>query len=290
MPKRVETCAVLNDIHIPFEDASLLNAVLKALSDIKPEVIILNGDIMDCFAISRFQKSLEADEGSFAAELREGRKFLAKLRGENPNADIIYVEGNHEFRLQKLMDELGMKERSKYDWLPSLVSMSKLLKLDEYNIYYVSGNGEAWVEYGNTIIGHFNRANKRAGATGNNLLLDKTGQNTVQGHIHRAAVVHKTLGKNHHWWAVENPCITKTQDAGYVNMPDWQQGFLILKRDTKTDAVFPHLVVVDRTTRTFEWNDKIYSCGKEEVPERFVVGVDETKSAEKARAGARAYA
>jgi len=45
---------ILSDIHLPFHDVKALEAALSYGDKYKPECILLNGDILDCYALSRF--------------------------------------------------------------------------------------------------------------------------------------------------------------------------------------------------------------------------------------------
>ena len=85
---------VINDLHIPYHDPE---AVSIALEYCEPDVIILNGDIVDFYGISRFSR--EIGRMTVNDELAELRKFLQLLRDEFPDTRIIYKIGNHEERL-----------------------------------------------------------------------------------------------------------------------------------------------------------------------------------------------
>ena len=47
---------VLSDIHIPFHDEVTLRRVFDCVVDAQPSNIVLLGDILDCYSISRFCK------------------------------------------------------------------------------------------------------------------------------------------------------------------------------------------------------------------------------------------
>ena len=55
---KVKRYVVLSDIQIPFQDDSALEVAYKLIKDIKPDGVILNGDITDCYAISDFDKEI----------------------------------------------------------------------------------------------------------------------------------------------------------------------------------------------------------------------------------------
>ena len=51
-----EKCLVIGDIHAPFHDEKAVGVALALSKHIKPDVIVLNGDIADFYACSRFSK------------------------------------------------------------------------------------------------------------------------------------------------------------------------------------------------------------------------------------------
>jgi Calcineurin-like phosphoesterase len=57
--------AVLSDVHVPYHSMSALTAVLDFCKKDKPDAILWNGDILDCFQLSRFVKDrrVKSDAG-----------------------------------------------------------------------------------------------------------------------------------------------------------------------------------------------------------------------------------
>jgi predicted phosphodiesterase len=103
---------VLSDIHIPFHDPPAVKAAIEAGRRYQPECILLNGDTVDFFAISRFDK--DPTVTSPIHEIKCTREFLGWLRQEFPKAQIIYKLGNHDERLaqyfyRKAPELLGIK-------------------------------------------------------------------------------------------------------------------------------------------------------------------------------------
>ena len=87
-----------SDIHIPFQDNDAVESFIKYCKEKKPEAIVLNGDVLDMFMLSKFTKG----EGrNPLEEITMCRELLASVRNACPNAEIYYVIGNHENRLEK---------------------------------------------------------------------------------------------------------------------------------------------------------------------------------------------
>lgn len=90
---------ILSDIHFPYSDLKALNAAVKYLVKYKPDTIILNGDIIDCYQLSNFEK--DPRQRSFKYELDMLREFFVQMRKLFPKSRIVYKLGNHEERYEK---------------------------------------------------------------------------------------------------------------------------------------------------------------------------------------------
>ena len=84
--------AVLSDVHIPYHSIDALTACIDFLQDEKPEAILLNGDILDFYQLSRFGK--DPRKRSVAHELQAAREFLDVL--SQFGAKVYFKIGNHE--------------------------------------------------------------------------------------------------------------------------------------------------------------------------------------------------
>ena len=86
-----------SDIHIPFQDDKAVNAFIEYCTDIQPAAIVLNGDVLDFYKLSRFVKG----EGRNPyEEISSCQALLKDLKIRCPESEIFYVIGNHETRLQ----------------------------------------------------------------------------------------------------------------------------------------------------------------------------------------------
>ena len=266
MPKKSYTKAiVISDIHIPFHDPELISAAEKSWKDLAKkhgglDYIFLNGDIIDCFAVSRFGRTAEMSSASLTDELKETKKFLVRLRKDHPKARIIYVEGNHEFRIRKLIME--PKDSMRWQWIMEFVHIKKTLGLESLNIEYIEHAGTAGpmrVEYGDCLIGHWGVSRSKSGQTATHLLERYPGFKIIQGHTHHAAKVFKEAGRTP-VWGVENPCMCPIKDVDYALDPNWQQGFTVLTE--VNGIVHSELIVVEQVTRTFMVEGQIYQIAK----------------------------
>jgi hypothetical protein len=89
---------ILADVHVPYHSEIAVAAAVGYLRNRDLAGLLLNGDIADFYAISRYMK--DPKQRDFKAELEAVRDFLAYLRQEFPEIPIVYKCGNHEERWQ----------------------------------------------------------------------------------------------------------------------------------------------------------------------------------------------
>jgi len=87
---------VLSDIHVPYHDEAALRAAVDQLQGDRIDALVLNGDIADFYAISRYTK--DPKKRNFKAEVSATREMLAWIRSQFPGIPIVFKAGNHEER------------------------------------------------------------------------------------------------------------------------------------------------------------------------------------------------
>lgn len=120
---------VLSDIHFPYHDNKAIKAALQFMKNHPVDTIILNGDILDFYDVSSFDKDPDRIN-SLQKEIDLATKFFGQLRKIKPGARIVFVKGNHSSRLERYL--------KKHPELYSLeaLKLPNLLKLNDYNIEY----------------------------------------------------------------------------------------------------------------------------------------------------------
>lgn len=136
---------LMSDIHIPYHDSQALLVALNALRDRNPDVIVLNGDVADFFAVSFWEK--DPKKRDLRNEIHAVRQFLSVLREAFPKARIIYKEGNHEERWTRYLsvkapELLGMDE----------FALPAVLHFDKHGIEFVGD--KRMLKAGKLFIGH----------------------------------------------------------------------------------------------------------------------------------------
>lgn len=217
----VTRAIVLSDIHIPEHDQAALAIALAYTKDFKPHIIVLNGDIMDMVAPSRFAKDPD-DLTTLADEFQETKDFLTGLRKDHPDAEIIYTAGNHEYRINKYLLDQAPALAS----LPEL-AIDRLLGLDELDIPFKDDTNH--VVLGRIRTHHGSIVKKHSGDSARGHML-KEGVSTLIGHIHKLGVVYRTDANGVHV-AIENGHLSRPDPDYAGRCPDWQCGFTEVQFD-----------------------------------------------------------
>lgn len=208
----------LSDIHIPFQDNDTLKCVFDCVVNTQPQYIILLGDILDCYSISRFCKRPDRMR-NLQDEINIFYKMMRSLKKELPNTEIHYVLGNHENRLEKLvLDNPGL-------FGLKALQPEQLFRLDELGIFY----HKTKVKLNNFIYYHGDVVRKDAGYSAKAEYLDHKMQDGISGHTHRLGGYYTTYEQEPGGW-FENGCLCKIE-PDYLNDPDkanWQHGFTVI--------------------------------------------------------------
>lgn len=122
--------ACLSDIHVPYHSEQALAAAVTECRKRKADTLLLNGDTLDFYSISRWIK--DPRKRDFKAELEAGKQLLSWLRGKFPRARIVYKVGNHEDR----WDHYLWNHAPEICDLPN-VQLPQILGMDELGIEYV---------------------------------------------------------------------------------------------------------------------------------------------------------
>jgi predicted phosphodiesterase len=168
---------VLPDIHVPYHN---MEAIRTALTDGRifgADTVILLGDTMDCHMLSTHKKMRGALD--MVKEVEMTRELMAFIRKALPKAEIFYMEGNHEQRLTRHMEENS----------PALVgfdaiTLPSLLNLEEdFNIKYLR-TGEL-ITCGRMTFIHGHELKGLGGINPARKLYLRAKTSTICGHFHR---------------------------------------------------------------------------------------------------------
>lgn len=242
--KKLKTAVVLSDPHFgflqdiytkeltPFHDRLALSCAYKLALDIRPDVIIWNGDVLDLPMMGKYLKHPEF-YFTLQSAIVEAAWWLRLFKSALPRADHYVMRGNHDIRLENATIErnvaaFGLKAANELH-LPPAQSIPKLLGLHDMGINYIADypDGAVWLNP-RTPVMHGNTASGGSGATAHKLV-NKLLTNAVIGHIHRQERVTKTVwinGEPKEITAVCGGCLCRVDGVvpGRQKQQNWQNG------------------------------------------------------------------
>lgn len=219
---------VMGDLHFPYTDKAAVAVALQVIASISPAAIVLNGDILDCYQISRFSQD-PLRKTQLQADIDGCRRCLEEVRDAAPEADIYYTEGNHEERLTHF--KWANPEASSL----SALTIPALLDLKSLSVQWIGARER--LEFGDWVVTHGAMCRSKAGATAQGMI-DRYGCSGVSNHVHRLAQVSRRTYARELTW-IENGCLCAL-DMEYLDLPDWLHGFSVLHADGS--QVYPELV------------------------------------------------
>lgn len=233
-----ETWLVIPDLQYPYTDTRSLAAVLEFASERRWDGCIQLGDFMDWEWISRWVtgNQLIKEGKRIKSEYQEANRLLdtitAAVRRKNPSAHIVILEGNHDYRIQKLIQENPMLE--------GLIEMEEMLNFKKRGIYY----HPYWTtrepyKIGKARFIHGEYTNKYHAAK----TVDNFGHSIFYGHTHDHQLYSKVFRGEGETVVGESFGTLSKYDMPYMGKKPsaWQQGFGIF--EFFPDGYFNHTFV-----------------------------------------------
>ncbi len=209
----VSNILFISDIHFPYHDKRAIDTALSYRDNW--DCIILGGDIMDFYGLSRFHK--RPDLPTIKEELSITNTFLDSLQARFPKARLIYMEGNHEARLSTFI----------MDKAPALfgcdfMKMESMLKLRERGIPFIE-NGQG-IKVGSLNIIHGNESGMSGGVNVARSMMLKVMANVLFGHFHKSQEGGSKTLNNELIFTFSNGCLCGLKPR-YMPMNAWNLGF-----------------------------------------------------------------
>ena len=230
--KRIIACS---DFHVPYYSERAVVALLNVLAHYHVDLLIICGDFLDMYGVSKYIKLKTSWEDQLQYEFDSGKGLLKRIR-EVYKGRIIYIEGNHEFRLTKYLATDG-KALSTLRCL----TIQQQLNLDELGVEYVDsidGNG-LYYFMDNLLFNHGKVVRKHSSFSAKAAFEDQP-INQVMGHTHRIGCFYKTVrGKTAKSWEIGCMC---DLDESFIANPNWQNGFLEIYLDETYPIMIPREV------------------------------------------------
>jgi hypothetical protein len=215
---------VFSDAHFQPDCISTANrALVKMLPDLRPSVVVCNGDALDGAGISRGPKMFGSTPPTPAAELRAVDERMDEIADAAKGARRIWTLGNHDIRLHSYIQSAA----------PALADMDAMDLRRLFPRWEFAWS--LWVN-DNTVIKHRFRGGMYAPA---NNVKNSLGLNFITGHYHSLKAM--PLSSYSH-----KPTVYGV-DTGMLAEPEWQA--FDYKEDSPADWRSGYVVLTWRDGR-----------------------------------------
>jgi len=228
---------VLADLQIPYHDDLAIKTALDWGLSRNPDMVILDGDINDCYKISDWKT--DPTRPDFGTEVKicrdELKKIDEKLKKCKSVKEVVYISGNHEERLRRELWGASKKlagldvlkipilyETNELGW--KYVDNSQLLR-EELTPFKL---GKLNILHGHEVRVNYSVVNIPR------IYYQRCLVNLLVGHHHRTQEnIERKLDHSHDGaWSVG--CLCKlSQDYAPVNK--WNHGFALVEWDSQGD-------------------------------------------------------
>lgn len=234
--KKYERTAFISDLHCPFQSKAAVTAACKAIRDYKPNCLMIAGDFFDCHSISDHDRS--PDRIPFLQdEFDASRPTIAEIDDAAGDASVLWIDGNHEYRLRRLLHKN-----------PGLFNLRSL------EIPIAADLPKRWLYHPNQTrlkLGPLSALHGDLRARGNSVqhpgygMLKKLRTSCIFGHLHRFQSYYERTADGSIRGGFANACLCDIEQADWITSPDWQEGFSTIDFDWSRSifSVTPHLIV-----------------------------------------------
>lgn len=245
------TALLWGDPHFPNQDDLALKVVAAIAKDVQPDMLCFMGDGVDATDLSVKFKKNPARKETLQDEINMCRAHLVQMRVLCPDAQFIYLEGNHEERLTRVLWDMEGPARvlSLLTDVQKVLTWPYLLGLEEMGIEFVPYNKQSKRMFlPKFLLKHGNVVRTKSAYTAN-AEHTKYGMSGASGHTHRLAqFYHRDHNGNHVW--LETGC-TCSLEPEYTPDPDWQNGCVVLTLHRDTGAFQAESIYIHKGNAVF---------------------------------------
>lgn len=170
---------------------STFAAILRDLQLLKPDEVMLGGDMVNCggFLAEHHTPGYVAEsDDTYEEDLLVGNQLLDQIQEASGNARIEYLSGNHETRVERWIMTQRVRDKRDAEFLYRQLSPDYMLRLKQRGIayyrrseFYDGCSIPGWIKRGKIYFTHEISAAKNAAA----VAVAEAAANVVYFHSHR---------------------------------------------------------------------------------------------------------
>ncbi len=226
----IRRALIIGDVHRPFHDRRAYSIMLSAATYLGMNEIVILGDYADFYSVSRHRKDPRVGT-LLMEEVESVRQGLDEIDLCFPLAKKVFLEGNHEVRLESFL----------LDQAPALFGVTEVQTLFGLNqrprwSFVPFGRDQRYRVLGTDLL-----AFHRPKASTPKLHLQRTLVSSIYGDIHKLERAHAVTLDGRHLTAVCPGWLGDVRSRVFDYMastPQWQLGFGIVSLDTASNDFY----------------------------------------------------
>jgi predicted phosphodiesterase len=224
LPLACNNILLISDLHIPYHSIDAITAALDYGKKENVNTILINGDLIDFYGCSRFEK--DPRKRSVKHEFDTTKEFLRILRATFTNAQIYWLKGNHDVRYEHW---LMAKAPEVFD--DPYYLMEERLRLNEERVHLIDDKtivraGKLSIHHGHLFFrGFMAPVNSARG------LFMKSKQSTICSHVHKVSEHNETnlSGELISCWSTG--CLSELSPDYNPHSNNYSHGFAHIRTD-----------------------------------------------------------
>ncbi len=216
----IKRALIIPDTHRPFHDRKAYDLMIEIAVHAGIDEVVILGDYADFYSVSRHRKDPRVG-ALLVDEVESVRQGLDEIDRLFPSAKKVFLEGNHEIRLENFLIEHA----------PALFGVTEISFLFELNkrphwTLIPFGRNQSYDVLGSSLL-----AFHRPRASTPRLHLQRTAVSSVYGDIHKIERAHQVGLDNRHYTCFCPGWLGDVRSRVFDYMPtvpQWQLGFAIV--------------------------------------------------------------
>lgn len=236
-----KSCLSLADLHIPYHSVSAIESSIQWAKKRNPETILLNGDVIDLYQLSRFIR--DPRKRCTKDEIDDTIQVLEYLNYCFPKARKIYRKGNHEERLETLL----------------MTKAPELLGIADFELENILGLSDlGWEIIGEKRIirmgklsilhGHEYKTPMMAPVNAARGLFLRTKETCLVAHYHSTAEHSEPTLNGHDIVCWSQGCLCGLHPQ-YMPLNKWNQGFAYMEFDSDGHFILENKKIIEGVVR-----------------------------------------
>lgn len=184
LPKAHNKIGLVSDIHLPYHDEKAIQTTFEYYQSEGINTIIINGDLVDFYQLSRFSKDPFRKDTTF--EVNQTKEFFEFVRHIFPDVKLYWKLGNHEDRFEFYMRSNAKELMGLDDF-----GLTSIFSLNDYGVELIGSKQRIIAGQLNIVHGHefgqsiFSPVNPARG------LFLRAKANIIAGHNHQTSEHHE---------------------------------------------------------------------------------------------------